>query len=130
HYGQGCVHSRISFDLKTATGIRRFRAFMEDASDLVLSYGGSLSGEHGDGQSHAELLPKMFGDELVGAFREFKAIWDPEGKMNPGKVVDPYPLDSNLRLGADYRPRRFQTHFSYPNDHGSFAEATARCFGV
>jgi FAD/FMN-containing dehydrogenase/Fe-S oxidoreductase len=130
HYGQGCVHSRITFDLKSAEGVRGFRAFMEDASDLVLSYDGSLSGEHGDGQSHAELLPKMFGPELVGAFREFKSIWDPDFKMNPHKIVDPYPLDSNLRLGAAYRPRPVETHFRFPRDHGSFAVATERCFGV
>ena len=130
HYGQGCVHSRITFDLKSAEGVRGFRAFMEDASDLVLSYGGSLSGEHGDGQSHAELLPKMFGPELVEAFREFKSIWDPDFKMNPHKVVDPYPLDSNLRLGAAYRPRQVETHFRFPRDRGSFATATERCFGV
>jgi FAD/FMN-containing dehydrogenase/Fe-S oxidoreductase len=130
HYGQGCVHSRITFDLKSAEGVRGFRRFMEDASDLVLSYGGSLSGEHGDGQSHAELLPKMFGPELVEAFREFKAIWDPDFKLNPHKIVDPYPLDSNLRLGADYRPRQLQTHFRFPRDEGSFASATERCFGV
>ncbi|HEV3478903.1 MAG TPA: FAD-linked oxidase C-terminal domain-containing protein, partial [Gaiellaceae bacterium] len=130
HYGQGCVHSRITFDLKSAEGVRGFRAFMDDASDLVLSYGGSLSGEHGDGQSHAELLPKMFGPELVEAFREFKSIWDPDFKMNPHKLVEPYPLDSNLRLGAAYRPRRVETHFRFPRDGGSFAAATERCFGV
>jgi FAD/FMN-containing dehydrogenase/Fe-S oxidoreductase len=130
HYGQGCVHSRITFDLKSAEGVRGFRAFMEDASDLVLSYGGSFSGEHGDGQSHAELLPKQFGPELVDAFREFKAIWDPDFKMNPHKVVEPYPLDSNLRLGAAYRPRQVETHFRFPRDAGSFAAATERCFGV
>jgi FAD/FMN-containing dehydrogenase/Fe-S oxidoreductase len=130
HYGQGCVHSRITFDLKSGEGVRGFRAFMEDASDLVLSYGGSLSGEHGDGQSHAELLPKMFGPELVEGFREFKSIWDPDFKMNPHKIVDPYPLDSNLRLGAAYRPRRVETHFRFPRDGGSFAAATERCFGV
>jgi FAD/FMN-containing dehydrogenase/Fe-S oxidoreductase len=130
HYGQGCVHSRITFDLKSSDGVRGFRAFMEEASDLALSYGGSLSGEHGDGQSHAELLPKMFGPELVGAFRDFKAIWDPDFKMNPHKVVDPYPLDSNLRLGAAYRPRPVETHFRFPRDGGSFAAATERCFGV
>jgi FAD/FMN-containing dehydrogenase len=130
HYGQGCVHSRITFDLKSAEGVRGFRAFMEDASDLVLSYGGSLSGEHGDGQAHAELLPKMFGRELVDAFREFKSIWDPDFKMNPHKIVDPYPLDSNLRLGAMYRPRQVETHFRFPSDGGSFAAATERCFGV
>jgi FAD/FMN-containing dehydrogenase/Fe-S oxidoreductase len=130
HYGQGCVHSRITFDLKSAEGVRGFRAFMEDASDLVLSYGGSLSGEHGDGQSHAELLPKMFGRELVEAFREFKSIWDPDFKMNPHKIVDPYPLDSNLRLGTAYGPRPVETHFRFPRDRGSFATATERCFGV
>jgi FAD/FMN-containing dehydrogenase/Fe-S oxidoreductase len=130
HYGQGCVHSRITFDLKSAEGVRGFRAFMEDASDLVLAYGGSFSGEHGDGQSHAELLPKLFGPELVEGFREFKAIWDPDFKLNPHKVVDPYPLDSNLRLGATYRPRQVETHFRFPRDRGSFASATERCFGV
>jgi FAD/FMN-containing dehydrogenase/Fe-S oxidoreductase len=130
HYGQGCVHSRITFDLKSAEGVRKFRAFMEDASDLVLSHGGSLSGEHGDGQSHAELLPKMFGPELVEGFREFKEIWDPDFKLNPHKIVDPYPIDSNLRLGAAYRPRPVKTHFRFPSDDGSFAAATERCFGV
>jgi FAD/FMN-containing dehydrogenase/Fe-S oxidoreductase len=129
HYGQGCVHSRITFDLKSADGVLAFRSFMEDASDLVLEYGGSLSGEHGDGQSHAELLPKMFGPELVEGFREFKALWDPDFKLNPGKVVDPYPLDSNLRLGAGYRPRPLRTHFSFATD-GGFAQAAERCFGV
>jgi FAD/FMN-containing dehydrogenase/Fe-S oxidoreductase len=130
HFGQGCVHVRIDFDLVTAEGISRFRSFMDDAADLVVRYGGSLSGEHGDGQARAELLPKMFGDELMAAFREFKAIWDPDGKMNPGKVVDPYPIVSNLRLGTDYHPADVQTHFFFPADHGSFAHATLRCVGV
>ena len=103
---------------------------MEEAADLVVSYGGSLSGEHGDGQSRAELLPKMFGPELVQAFREFKALWDPEWKMNPGKVVEPYKLDENLRLGADYKPWQPQTHFQFPEDQGSLASATLRCVGV
>ena len=93
HFGQGCIHSRIDFDLRSREGIARFLAFLDEAADLVVAYGGSLSGEHGDGQARGELLPKMFGDELVGAFREFKRLWDPDGKMNPGKVVDPYPLD-------------------------------------
>jgi FAD/FMN-containing dehydrogenase/Fe-S oxidoreductase len=130
HFGQGCVHTRIDFDLHSAGGIRAFRSFLEEASDLVLSYGGSLSGEHGDGQSRAELLPKMYGAELIQAFREFKGIWDPEGRMNPGKLVDPYPISSNLRLGSDYRPPEVETHFSYPEDSGSFAHATERCVGI
>src|SRR5919204_639041 len=90
HYGQGCVHARWNFDLRSVPGIQAFRSFLDEASDLVLELGGSFSGEHGDGESRAELLPKMFGPELVEAFREFKSIWDPDWKMNPGKVVDPY----------------------------------------
>jgi Fe-S oxidoreductase len=130
HYGQGCIHARWNFDLVTRDGIRTFRRFLEDASDLVLSLGGSLSGEHGDGQSRAELLPKMFGDELVEGFREFKSIWDPDWRMNPGKIVDPYPITENLRLGTSYRPPPVKSHFAYPADGGSFAHATTRCVGI
>ncbi len=130
HFGQGCIHTRIDFDLKTAEGIKQYRAFINDAADLVVSYGGSLSGEHGDGQSRGELLPKMFGEELVEAFREFKALWDPDWKMNPGKVVNPYRITEHLRLGTDYHPPELETHFQFPEDHGSFAEATLRCVGV
>src|SRR5207237_2480785 len=101
-----------------------------EAADLVLSMGGSISGEHGDGQSRAELLPKMFGPELIEAFREFKSIWDPDWKMNPGKVVDPYRITDNLRLGTDYDPPPVKTHFSYKADNGSFAHATTRCVGI
>src|SRR6266849_3964244 len=130
HFGHACVHMRINFDLQSREGIANYRKFAEEAADLVVSYGGSLSGEHGDGQSRAELLPKMFGPELIQAFREFKASWDPDWKMNPGKVVEPYRLDENLRLGANYRPWEPQTHFQFPQDHGSLAHATLRCVGV
>ncbi len=130
HFGHACVHMRINFDLQSREGIANYRKFVEEAADLVVSYGGSLSGEHGDGQSRAELLPKMFGPELIQAFREFKASWDPDWKMNPGKVVEPYRLDENLRLGANYRPWEPQTHFQFPQDHGSLAHATLRCVGV
>jgi len=130
HFGQACVHTRIDFDLETSEGIRKFRSFLFEAADLVLSFGGSLSGEHGDGQSRAELLPKMFGDELIGAFQQFKSIWDPEWKMNPGKIVKPYRVDENLRLGAEYHPPDPQTHFQFPGDDFSFAHATLRCVGV
>jgi FAD/FMN-containing dehydrogenase/Fe-S oxidoreductase len=130
HFGDGCVHARMTFGLKTAPGVARFRAYMEEASDLCLKYGGSLSGEHGDGQAKGELLPKMFGAEIVEAFREFKSIWDPHWRMNPGKLIDAYPLDSNLRLGADYRTKPVETWFKFPGDNGSFAHATERCFGV
>ncbi|MFL5864660.1 MAG: FAD-binding and (Fe-S)-binding domain-containing protein, partial [Solirubrobacteraceae bacterium] len=130
HVGHGCVHSRIDWDFLTAEGVRNYRAFMEDAGDLIASYGGSLSGEHGDGHARAELLPKMFGEELVRAFGEFKAIWDPDGKMNPGKIVDPYPLDTHLRMDPSYRTRPVSTQFRFPGDAGSFASAAERCFGV
>jgi len=130
HFGHACVHMRINFDLQSTQGIANYRKFVEEAADLVISYGGSLSGEHGDGQSRAELLPRMFGPELVQAFREFKALWDPDWKMNPGKVVEPYKLDENLRLGPDYKPWEPRTHFQFPEDHGSLAHATLRCVGV
>ena len=80
HFGQGCIHCRITFDLTSKAGIKTYRAFAEEAAKLVTSYGGSLSGEHGDGQSRGELLPIMFGPEIMNAFREFKSIWDPEWK--------------------------------------------------
>jgi FAD/FMN-containing dehydrogenase/Fe-S oxidoreductase len=130
HFGHGCVHTRINFDLQSKDGIAKFRKFMEEAADLVVSYGGSISGEHGDGQARAELLPKMFGPELVQAFREFKSVWDPEWKMNPGKLIEPYKLDENLRLGANYSPWEPDTNFKFLGDHGSLAEATLRCVGV
>jgi Fe-S oxidoreductase len=130
HFGQGCVHCRVSFDLMSAEGIRTWRSFMDEATDLCVSYGGSLSGEHGDGQSKAEFLSKMFGNELIEAFREFKSIWDPDWKMNPGKIVDPYRIDQNLRLGANYHPWDPKTHFKFPEDKGSFAHAALRCVGV
>jgi Fe-S oxidoreductase len=130
HLGEGCIHSRISFDLRTAEGIADYRAFLEEAGDLIASYGGSMSGEHGDGQQRAELLGKQYGPRLLAAMREFKAIWDPDWKMNPGKVVDPYRFDENLRLGTDYNPARPAVAFSYPQDDGDFAHATLRCVGV
>ena len=130
HFGHACVHTRMDYDLESTEGIRKFRKFMEEAADLVVSYGGSISGEHGDGQSRGELLPKMFGPELMQAFREFKSLWDPDWKMNPGKLIDPYRLDENLRLGAGYDPWQPETHFKFPDDHGSLAAATMRCVGV
>ena len=130
HFGHGCIHMRVSFDLESEPGIRKYGEFVERAADLVVSYGGSLSGEHGDGQSRGALLPKMFGPELVKAFGEFKAAWDPDNKMNPHKVVNAYLPTENLRLGADYKPHESKTHFHFPDDAGSFAKATVRCVGL
>jgi FAD/FMN-containing dehydrogenase/Fe-S oxidoreductase len=135
HFGQGCVHMRINFDLESTAGIAKYRAFIDEAADIVIGHGGSLSGEHGDGQSRAALLPKMFGPEIMQAFAEFKSLWDPDNRMNPGKLVAPAGAhllqpDEALRLGDGYKSAKPKTYFQFPNDHGSFAEATMRCVGV
>ncbi|HYO14166.1 MAG TPA: FAD-linked oxidase C-terminal domain-containing protein [Thermoanaerobaculia bacterium] len=128
HFGDGCLHARINFDLRTAEGLRTYRSFLEEAADLAVAYGGSLSGEHGDGQQRGELLARMFGGELVQAFREFKAIWDPDNRMNPGKKVAPYPLDADLRLALPLQEP--PTAFGYPGDDARFSRAVLRCVGV
>ena len=142
HYGQGCVHMRINFDFRSEKGLRDFREFIDRAADLVLSFGGSLSGEHGDGQSRAALLPKMFGPELMQAFREFKALWDPENRMNPARSW--MPCASTIRskicamgrwvaaIGSAHIARSTQreTHFVFAKDEGSLERATERCVGV
>jgi Fe-S oxidoreductase len=130
HFGEGCVHQRVTFDLETNQGIHRFRKFLEEAADLVGDYGGTISGEHGDGHARAFLYEKIFGPELVGGFRSFKRLWDPDNKLNPGKIIDPYPPEAFLKLGADYNPAQVETHFRFPDDQGSFEKATQRCVGV
>lgn len=131
HFGQGCVHTRNNFDLSSVEGLRQFRAFVERAADLCVSLGGSISGEHGDGQARGELLARMYSPRLIEAFREFKAVWDPRGRMNPGKMIDAFPLDTNLRHGPRYRSSNLLgTNFAFPHDHGSFQEAADRCVGV
>jgi FAD/FMN-containing dehydrogenase/Fe-S oxidoreductase len=138
HYGQGCVHTRINFDFRSVEGVRKFREFIERAAEVVLSFGGSLSGEHGDGQSRAALLPKMFGPELVQAFREFKALWDPANRMNPGKLADAvrvYDPAENLRYNppatvSTPQAVAAETHFAFAQNNGSFERATERCVGV
>ncbi|WP_431994406.1 FAD-binding and (Fe-S)-binding domain-containing protein [Streptomyces griseoflavus] len=130
HFGHGCVHTRIPFDLESEQGIARMRAFVEKAADLVVSYGGSLSGEHGDGQSRGELLVRMFGTELIEGFERLKGLFDPQNRMNPGKIVLPHRLDEDLRLGSGYLPWEPDTVFSFPHDDGRFSRAAARCVGV
>jgi FAD/FMN-containing dehydrogenase/Fe-S oxidoreductase len=130
HFGQGCVHMRHNFDLETEPGILKFRQFMDRAADIALAHGGSLSGEHGDGQARGALLPKMFGPELMEAFRTFKRIFDPTGRMNPNKLIDAHQPHEDLRLGADYAPWEPKTHFAFAENNGSFASATLRCVGV
>jgi FAD/FMN-containing dehydrogenase/Fe-S oxidoreductase len=142
HYGQGCVHTRINFDFRTAEGLRCFREFIDRAADVVVSFGGSLSGEHGDGQSRAALLPKMFGPELMQAFREFKILWDPDNRMNPGKLMDAVrvydpvenlrhsPVTAHSAAGHTHSHAALETHFAFAADGGSFERATERCVGV
>ncbi|MBW1597046.1 FAD-binding and (Fe-S)-binding domain-containing protein [Streptomyces sp. JJ38] len=129
HFGDGCIHVRIDFDLLTPPGIARFRAFSEDLAHLVVQHGGSLSGEHGDGQARAELLPAMYGPELVALFERFKDAWDPDGALNPGVLARPHRLDENLRFAV--LPREpVPTAFAYPHDDGDFGAAVRRCVGV
>ncbi|MBG7700973.1 FAD-binding oxidoreductase [Streptomyces sp. MC1] len=129
HFGDGCIHVRIDFDLLTGPGVGRFRRFSEELADLVVAHGGSLSGEHGDGQARAELLPRMYGEETVRLFERAKAVWDPDDLLNPGMLVRPAPLDSNLRF-AVLPDRPVDVAFGYPADGGDFAAAVRRCVGV
>ncbi|AVV42027.1 FAD-binding and (Fe-S)-binding domain-containing protein [Streptomyces sp. ID05-04B] len=129
HFGDGCVHVRIDFDLLSKAGVARFRRFSEELAELVVSHGGSLSGEHGDGQARAELLPRMYGAELVALFERAKGVWDPDDLLNPGMLVRPAPLDGNLRFSV--LPREpVDVAFGYPSDGGDFAAAVRRCVGV
>ncbi len=130
HFGEGCVHMRHNFDLETEAGILSFRRFLDRAAEIALAHGGSLSGEHGDGQARGALLPKMFGQDLMEAFRIFKRAWDPTNKMNPGKLIDAHEPHEDLRLGSDYNPLKPHTHFALLDDNGSFASAALRCVGV
>ena len=127
HFGEGCIHIRIDFDLVRAEGVARFRRFVEEGADLVVRHGGTLSGEHGDGQVRAELLSRMYSPAMLDLFARFKAFWDPAGRMNPGMVVRPYRVDENLRFVPLTAVR---TAFTYPHDDGDFGQAARRCVGV
>ncbi|MFJ4523100.1 FAD-binding and (Fe-S)-binding domain-containing protein [Streptomyces sp. NPDC088810] len=129
HFGDGCIHVRIDFDLLTEAGVGRFRRFSEELADLVVAHGGSLSGEHGDGQARAELLPRMYGEETVRLFERAKAVWDPDDLLNPGMLVRPARLDENLRFSV-LPSRPVDVAFGYPADGGDFAAAVRRCVGV
>jgi FAD/FMN-containing dehydrogenase/NAD-dependent dihydropyrimidine dehydrogenase PreA subunit len=129
HFGEGCVHCRINFDFFTADGVAKFRAAMVDIAHLIAEFGGSLSGEHGDGLARSELLPIMFGPGLTAAFRDFKHAFDPDGKMNPGVLVDPEPLDAHLRVKPLPDPKALRTHFNF-SDEGGLAGAALKCVGI
>jgi FAD/FMN-containing dehydrogenase/Fe-S oxidoreductase len=130
HFGDGLVHCRINFDLSSEEGLKNWQAFLEEATDLVVKYHGSISGEHGDGEARGALLERMYGPDLMAAQRAFRAIWDPRQRMNPGKILDPYPITANLRVGPSYKPPQIPGLFAYPEDAGSFTTAIQRCVGV
>ena len=128
HFGDGCVHVRIDFELGDPSGRGRFRRFVEDAADLVASYGGSMSGEHGDGRARSELLPRMYSAAALALMQQAKRILDPDNLLNPGVLVDPAPFDADLRLAGPMRPVR--TVLRLTHDSGSFGGAVHRCTGV
>jgi FAD/FMN-containing dehydrogenase/Fe-S oxidoreductase len=131
HFGDGCVHARVTFDLRSVAGVATWRAFLREAAELVVEFGGSLSGEHGDGQAKAEFLPIMYGPELMHAMEQFKAIWDPHNRMNPGKVVHAYRADENLRMGPAYKPVTWQTKLTFATPQGNgFQREIERCIGM
>ena len=128
HFGDGCVHVRIDFPLDRPDGAHVFRAFLVDAAKLVASYGGSMSGEHGDGRARGELLPLMYSAAALQAFAATKAVFDPDDLLNPGVIVRPRPLDADLRLPAPHVRKRLA--FAYAEDTGDFSAAVHRCTGV
>ncbi|HVQ42825.1 MAG TPA: FAD-linked oxidase C-terminal domain-containing protein, partial [Vicinamibacterales bacterium] len=129
HASVGCLHVRPVIDLKTDAGVRTFESIASETADLVLMYGGALSGEHGDGLVRSPFMERMFGAELYGAFRQIKRTFDPDGLFNPGKIVDAPPIATNLRYGGGYRTEPVATTFDYePN--GGFAAAVEMCSGL
>ncbi|MFF5081613.1 FAD-binding and (Fe-S)-binding domain-containing protein [Actinoplanes sp. NPDC000266] len=129
HLGDGCVHVRLDFPLDKPGGPGKFRAFLEDAADLVVSYGGSLSGEHGDGRARSELLTRMYSPAAIDLFRRIKHTFDPGNLLNPGNLVDPDPVDANIRVSRA-RPVTVPLALAYHADGGDFNQAVHRCTGV
>jgi FAD/FMN-containing dehydrogenase/Fe-S oxidoreductase len=130
HFGEGCMHMRIDFDLLSAEGVAAYRSFVEEATELVVTLGGSVSGEHGDGRARSELLGRMYGPDGLALLSEMKRIWDPRELMNPGVIVEPPPLDDAIRHLGPAKDRKLLTLFSYPDDNDDFAQAQRRCVGI
>ncbi|WP_040156673.1 FAD-binding and (Fe-S)-binding domain-containing protein [Mobilicoccus massiliensis] len=130
HFGEGCIHVRIDFDLGSEQGVASYREFIENAADIVAGHGGSVAGEHGDGRARSELLSRMYSPEMLALFARFKGIFDPDDALNPGVLVEPEPIDEGIRPGPGLR-----THVTIPvhalgRDGGDFASAVNRCVGV
>ena len=129
HASVGCLHVRPVVNLKTAQGVATFEAIANEVADLVLEFGGALSGEHGDGLVRGAFNERMFGSELYQAFRSVKRTFDPNGIFNPGRIVDTPPITSHLRFGAGYETPSPATFFDY-SDHGGYGRAVEMCSGV
>ncbi|BEL02899.1 FAD-binding and (Fe-S)-binding domain-containing protein [Actinoplanes sichuanensis] len=129
HLGDGCVHVRLDFPLDKPNGPALFRSFLEEAADLVVGYGGSLSGEHGDGRARSELLSRMYSPAAIGLFRQIKGVFDPRNLLNPGNLVDPDPVDANIRV-SQARKVTVPLALAYHHDGGDFNQAVHRCTGV
>jgi len=129
HFGEGCIHLRVAFGLDRPGGVERYAAFLEAAADLVVAHGGTLSGEHGDGRARGALLPRMFSPAIIELFSQFRAIWDPDGILNPGVLVAPDPITASLR-----RPRPtaipLRPALAYESDAGDLRSAVERCIGM
>lgn len=130
HFGDGCIHARITFDTRSKKGVEHWRRFSEEIAATVIRYGGSLSGEHGDGQAKAEFLPLMYGEDLMHAFKRFKSAWDPDNRMNPGKLIDAYKMDENLRFGPEYIRPKFAAKLHFAEDLDDFGRTSERCIGM
>ncbi|MFD3620453.1 FAD-binding and (Fe-S)-binding domain-containing protein [Streptomyces sp. NPDC058676] len=130
HFGAGCVHVRIDFDLATDPGRVAARRFLQEAAALVVQHGGTLSGEHGDGRARGELLEVMYSHRMIQAFAAFKRVFDPDGLLNPGVIVAPAALDADLALHTPPVPDGRPTLFTFPHDEDGFAGAARRCVGV
>jgi FAD/FMN-containing dehydrogenase/Fe-S oxidoreductase len=135
HFGAGCMHIRVNFELRSPAGRMVFRKFVSEAAELVVKHGGTLSGEHGDGRARSELLPVMYSPALIRAFESFRKLWDPSGLLNPGSITTPDPLDANLALDG-IPAREWATHFSFERASAQAAgvdawtDAVGACIGV
>ncbi|WP_258349243.1 FAD-binding and (Fe-S)-binding domain-containing protein [Saccharopolyspora gregorii] len=130
HYGDGCIHVRVDFDLLDGPGAARYREFLEAAADLVVAHGGSVSGEHGDGRARSALLSRMYPPEIIGAFERFKSAFDPDDLLNPGQIVRPRPVDADLRLLVAPPNIPTRTELALHADGGDLAPASRRCVGM
>ena len=130
HAGQGCLHIRVDLNLKRGVDVDRMQTIAREVAELVVEFGGSLSGEHGDGLSRSEFLPLMFGSEIMELHRGVKTIFDPQGRMNPGKIVPPVQrMSENLRFGNESSETVPLTFFDYSAD-GGWDKAVQKCNGM